>query len=134
MEKLTDIQKEIAGKRPLISLKVCQQKSKRDGFYSGVCGGILTGILSNRVLKLSPNKVVISVLSSSVLIGYMASYKSFSTCMADVRLKQELQKQDTALRKENTERMSDEVSRHQPQESVFTDPYNADDSKSGSKD
>ncbi|CAG8817804.1 31081_t:CDS:2, partial [Gigaspora margarita] len=91
----------------LLSLKVCQQKSKRDGLYGGICGGILA--------------------ASSVLIGYMVSYKSFSTCMADVRLKQQ-------LRKEDTERISGEVSRDQLQESVFTDPYNADDSKSGSKD
>lgn len=106
---------------------MCQQKSKRDGLYGGICGGILAGILSNRVLKLPSNKVLLSVLSSSVLIGYMVSYKSFSTCMADVRLKQQ-------LRKEDTERISGEVSRDQLQESVFTDPYNADDSKSGSKD
>ncbi|CAG8784651.1 20884_t:CDS:2, partial [Racocetra persica] len=122
MEKLTDIQKGIAEKRPAI----CQQKSKMDGFYGGVCGGILTGILSKRVLKLPSNKVALSVLSSSVLIGYIVSYKSFSSCMAHAQL-QQLQKHDTASRKEDMEGMLDEISRDQSQESVFTDPYNAED-------
>ncbi|CAG8732428.1 21120_t:CDS:2 [Cetraspora pellucida] len=125
MEKLTDVQKGIAEKRPA----TCQQKSKIDGFYSGVCGGILTGILSKRILKLPSNKVALSVLSSSVLIGYIISYKSFSSCMADVQL-QQLQKHDSERRKEAKEGMSDVTSRDQFQESIFTDPYNAENGRS----
>ncbi|CAG8493244.1 1607_t:CDS:2 [Racocetra fulgida] len=108
MEKLTDIQKGIAEKRPASMKLKKEKKIKKHSVEEG----------SETTIE----------QTSSVLIGYIVSYKSFSSCMAHAQL-QQLQKHDTVSRREDTEGMLDEISRDQSQESVFTDPYNAEDGK-----
>ncbi|CAG8457246.1 12868_t:CDS:2 [Cetraspora pellucida] len=127
MEKLTDVQKGIAEKRPA---KSDLDNSLIDPFQiDNVPFNYRHSVEKNSKITIEQS----CIIASSVLIGYIISYKSFSSCMADVQL-QQLQKHDTERRKEAKEGMSDVISRDQFQESVFTDPYNAENGRSKSKD